>query len=249
MPSGLKYMDCRFGGIGASQQNDATITSGTAGETNLITIDGIPFSYMVIGTQTTLIPAISQAGVDFTLTDTDGQGFALSPFSNSIQSPLCFTIGTDAAFFTQLTVQATDWSGVRLYVGFHGGSAATMEAHETTWANYTDKATIGNHTADAVDVYTSTALNDGADVDTDTTINLTDGDVMRAKVLVSAAGVATYGLDLAATATPTTFVAQSLTTVAYTFDDGDTVTPLVWCINAGDTVTALNFKRWLVAHQ
>lgn len=249
MPFGRMYMDCRFEGISASQQNDATITSGTAGETNLISIGGIPFSYMVKGTQTTLIPALSQGGVDFTLTDTDGQGFVLSPFMNSIWSPLCATIGTTPAFWSRFEVQATDWSGVQLYHGWHGGSAATMEAHEATFADYTDKATIGQHTADGVDVNTVTALNDAADIATDTTINLTDGDVMRADVFVSATGAVTYALALAASATPTTFVSQTITTVAYTFDSGDTVTPFIWCHNNGDTVTLLNFKRWFVALQ
>lgn len=244
-----KYYSTSFGAVGPSQQDDGTITSGTAGETNRLMLGDIPWTQFVIGTQTTVVPAENAAGINIVQTDTNGQGMALSPFGNSCASPLSFIIGTDPAFFAEFVVQVTDWSGCQLMFGFHGGAAGTMQAHQATWANYTDKAAIGNYAGGAVDVYTSTALNNAADVDTDTTINLTDGDVAKFRVNVSAAGVVTYSLAIAPTATPTTFTTQTLTTAAYTFDSTDNVTPFIYLINHTDTASAVILQKFSCGYQ
>lgn len=246
-----KHFSTRFGSVGPSQQDDGTITSGTASETNRVLMGGINWDQFIIGTQTTLVPANHADGTNIVQTDTDGQGMVLTPFSNSSASPLEFIIGTDPAFYVELTVQVTDWSGCRLMVGFHGGAAGTIQAHQTVAAfgDYTDLALIGNYAGGAVDVYTQQCINDAAPTDTDTTINLTDGDVMKAKVLVSAAGVVTYTLSLAATATPTTFVSKTLTTVAQTFDDTDNVVPMILLVNHTDTASAVILKEFKCGYQ
>jgi hypothetical protein len=229
-----------MGSIGPAVQNDGTVASGTAGETNLVSIDGVLYSYFVIGTQTSLVPLMSTTGVDFLLTDTNAQGFALSPFSNSLASPLLYTVGTSPPFFIDCTIDVTDWSGTTFMVGFHGG-AATMQAHQGAFLDYTDKATIGNLTGGAVDVQTSTAVNNNADINTDTLIDLIDSDVARFRVNVSAAGAVTYNMWRNG-------VAQTLTTVAYSFDTGDVVTPFVYSISHTETATTKIIRQLIVAH-
>jgi hypothetical protein len=247
-----KKLHTLFGSVGPTQQDDGTITSGTASESNRIILGGIPFEQFVIGTQSVVVPAQSTLGVDIVQTDTNGQGMALAPHSNSLASPLKFVIGTDPAFFIELVVQVTDWSGCRLMVGFHGGASGTIQAQQTVanFGNYTDLALIGNYAGGAVDVYTQQCINDTAPTDTDTTINLTDGDVAKLRVNVSAAGVVSYALSLAATATPTAFVAQTLTVpVAQTFDSTDNVVPLILLVNHTDTASAVILKELTIGLQ
>lgn len=247
-----KFLSTRFGSVGPSQQDDGTITSGTAGETNRILLGGVPWEQFVIGTQTTIVPANHANGTDIVQTDTNGQGMVLTPFSNSCASPLSFVIGTDPAFYAELVVQVTDWSGCRLMFGFHGGAAGTMQAHQSVAAfgDYTDLALIGNYAGGALDVYTQQCINDAAPTDTDTTINLTDGDVMKARVSVSSAGVVSYTLSLAATATPTTFVSQTITSPsAQTFDSGDNVCPMILLTNHTDTASAVILKQFICGYQ
>lgn len=246
-----KRLSTRFGSVGPSQQDDGTITSGTASETNRVILGGIPFEQFVIGTQTVLVPANHADGTNIVQTDTNGVGQVLTPYSNSGASPLEFIIGTDPAFFIELTVQVTDWSGNRLMVGFHGGAAGTTQAHQTVaaFADYTDLALLGNYAGGAVDVYTQQCINDAAPTDADTTINLTDGDVMKARVSVGSTGIVTYSLSLAASATPTTFTAQTLTIPAVqTFDTGDNVYPMILQVAHTDTASAVVLKELVVGY-
>jgi hypothetical protein len=240
----------KFCNVGPGCQNDGTAMSGTAGESNLIYMDDKLWEEFVIGTQTITTPTVNATGIDWTLDDgaAGGDGWALTPLGHHINAPLVYTIGTDPAFFCRLKVQVTDWSGCKLSVGFHGG-AATVQAHQGTWANYTDKACIEQHAGGAVDVYTSTALNNAGDVDTDTLINLTDGDVADFRVYVSAAGVVTYGLWIAPTATPTVFTEQTLTVAAYTFDDGDIVLPLIYMVDHTDRAANVILKEFWCGYQ
>lgn len=246
----------QFTSMGAITQDDGTAASGTAGEVNNFTVDGVPWTVFNLGTNTVLSPVINRTvnvgGLDVQLTDTDGQGGVFTPYDNSQTSPLAFTIG-GPAFYMKVKVRSEDWSSHRFLVGFHGGAAGTAtQAHQTlaNIAAYTDKALIGQYTADGVDVKTSTCLNDAAgDTDTDTTINLTDGDVAEFTVYVSAAGAVTYALRLAATATPTTFVTQTLTTVAFSFDTGDVVVPMIYAIADGDGTDYLCLQEFTCGYQ
>lgn len=223
-------------------QNDGTALSGTSTETNIMVIDGIPWEHYNIGTVTA--PAWTRTGctvgVDVKGDDQNAEGFMAVPYGFTSTNPLMFTIGTSPAFYAKLKVAVTDWSGCLLMFGFNGG--ATFPAYTATWADYTDKACIGNNAGGALDVYTHTALNAGADVATDTTINLVDADVATFTVKVSAAGVVTYAMLVGSTA-------QTLTTVAYTFDTGDYVVPFLYVLTHTDTATLLNLQHFECGYQ
>lgn len=243
-----KHFSCDFHGWDSGCQNDGTALSGTNTEINHIYMDGTFWEEFVIGTHTIMVPTRAAGGLDWLLDDDNADGAILVPGGHHINAPLVYTIGTDPAFFCEFTCQATDWSGVLLQVGFHGG-AGTIQAFTGTWDDYTDKATIGNNAGGGVDLYTNTAINNAADVDTDTTINLTDGDVLRVRVNVSAAGAVTYQAWIAPTATPTVFTAQTLTTVAYSFDSGDEVVPLIYFLQHTDTVEGHIFQNFTCGYQ
>ena len=234
-----KYYYTNFDSIGSITQTDGTLASGTAGEKNLVDIGGIPWELFNIGTNTVFGPVIASTGVDAVMTDTNGNGCVFTPYANTINSPLTFTIGTHA-FYAKLKVKVTDWSGVRLMVGFHGGASGTMQAHQTVGAfgDYTDLALIGNYAGGAVDVYTQQCINDTAPTDTDTTINLTDADVATFQVNVSAAGIVTYSMLIGSTA-------QTLTIPAVqTFDSTDNVNPMILMVNHTETATSTLFQEF-----
>lgn len=246
-----RYYDTRFKTIVPITQNDGTVLSGTDTEINNHLIDGMLWEQYVIGTVTAKSPVKTLEGADFKQDDANAEGALWTPGGNFRGSPMMFTVGTDPAFYMELQVQATDWSGALLKCGFCATAAATdpIQADTKTVADYTDKAWIGNNAGGAVDVYTQTALNNAGDVDTDTTINLTDGDVCKFKVLVSGAGVVTYALEIAATATPTVFTAQTLTVAALTLDDGDYCVPKIYILTHTDTSTLLEFNRFECGYQ
>jgi hypothetical protein len=248
-------------GISGITQNDGTVASGTAGEINtfIISPGSLHWELFNLGTNTVLSPimntTVGVGGLDIQLTDTDAQGAVFTPGGNHHSNPLAMVIGTDPAFFLKVRLRSEDWSSHRVMVGWHGGAAnADIQAHQSlaNIAAYTDKYLIGQYTVDGVDVTTSTALNNAADSDVDTMINLTDGDVAEFTVAVSATGVVTPSLRLAATATPTTFVAQTLTEGAndnFTFDTGDVVVPMIYTIADGDGTNYLSLLQCTIGYQ
>ena len=243
-----------FGSLGPSVQNDGTVASGTAGEINLLTMGGIPWEQFIIGTQTTLVPSQAATGVDIVQTDTNGQGMVLTPYSNSAQSPLCFTIG-GPAFFAELEVLVTDTDGCRLMFGFHGGAAGSaIQGHQAVAAfgDYTDLALIGQYAGGTMAFYTQQCINDTAPTDTDTTIDPADTTktVWKLRVNVSAAGVVSYALSTAATATPTTFTSQSITSpAAQTFDDTDIVVPMILTTCHTNTASNIILRKFTCGFQ
>jgi len=74
-------------------------------------------------------------------------------------------------------------------------------------------------------VQIATALNNASMTETDTTDNLADATTTTWEVLVSSAGVVTYKIDGSAPST----------TAAFTFDDGDLVTPFMHHLATGAT--------------
>jgi hypothetical protein len=90
------------------------------------------------------------------------------------------------------------------------------QAYNATFVNYTDKATL-NKIGGNINI--STAINDAADVDTDTTEDWADGETHILEVYVSAAGVVTYKIDGEAPGT----------VAAFTFDATDVVVPFFTC--------------------
>lgn len=251
-----KYLRTQFRSFCGSVQNDGTITSGTAGETNGCVIDGIPWELFVIGTQTTLLPTFlasansAGAGLAAEMTNTNGQGWALTPFCNHSRSRLSFVIGTDPAFFVKLKVRCADYSGCNpLAVGFKATAAGTaMQAHTGTWADYTDKATIGVTAGGGTsgDVQIVTALNNAAaDTTTDTTDNINDTVALTLKVLVSASGVVTYQHDVAAPGT----LAAPTSVASFTFDSGDYAVPFIYFVEGADVSGNLELLEFECGHQ
>lgn len=239
-----KYLRTEFQSIGPCVQNDGTVASGTGGETNLTVIDGVPWEYFVIGTQTITVPSFSTGaspGLDISHDKTNTDGVIYTPFTNSKASRLAFTIGTDPAFYVSLKLSCGDLTGANpLCVGFHGGAAATnpLQVHTATFADYTDKACIG-FTGGTADIQTITCLNNAVgDTTTDTTLNGADNTDVTLTVKVSAAGAVTYEVDGAAA-----------TSAAFTFDSGDIVVPFIYVLHGAGVMNDVILRKFVCGHQ
>jgi len=116
--------------------------TGTTGNVNGIHTGFNNFTWVVLGTQTIVVPAITtdhvyNFGIDQTLAD----GFELNPSTVVVtnatyQHPLHYKVGTDEAYF-RLLFSAEDISGADLHVGFR-----KVEAYQTAVGTYTDYAAI-----------------------------------------------------------------------------------------------------------
>lgn len=245
-----KFLDCRFKSAQGLTTTAGAAFSGTASVNNEILIDGVPWEVFIIGTQTAAAPnraTTTETGLDWKGDDgaAGGDGYVLTPYGNNFANPLKFTIGTDPAFYMTYEITVADVSGLAVcYGGFHGGSA-TMQAHQTV-ANidaYTDKAVFGwKASANPVALFAVTALNDAADVQTDSTVTLADGVTLKVTVSVSATGAVTYAASKNGTA-------QTLTTVAYTFDSGDVVVPYLYFYDHTDTPGSVVISQFTCGYQ
>jgi len=245
-----------FRSVSGVVQNDGTVATGVAGETNIVSIDGVPWEHFIIGTQTILTPTFLAGNNDANphlnweqdATATDG--WVLTPYANHSRSPLAFIIGTHPAFFVELRVRVVDYSGGNpLNVGFHGSAAAAaMQAQQAVFANYTDKATIG--VTNTNDIQIVTALNDAADVTTDTTNDAVDARILRLRVNVSGTGVVTYRIGFnGADADAVPALVAPTATAAFTFDNGDYVVPFIYFIQGGDVTGNLELMRFECGYQ
>lgn len=253
------YLSTEFRSLAVGNQDDGTITSGTAGDINHMVIDGIPWTAFVIGTQTILTPAFVAGannafpGLEWTLdTAAAGDGVALTPYSNHSRSPLALTISaTNIPWFVELHFRIADVSGINPFaVGFKATAAGTaMQAHQATWADYTDKACISiTGVAGACQIVTS--LNNAAgDTTTDTTDVMTDLNYHRFRVNVAAAGVVTYQRGIGTTATGVPALAAPTTTAAFTFDDGDRIVPMIYYTQAADLSGTIELLRFMCGPQ
>ena len=209
---------CSLAGGGAAGGADTT-TCLAAFENNI-------FEYYNIGTQTLVGPTLAADGLLASLDLTNAKGVEYSQ-GITARSKSAFVIGTSRAFYLKVGLKIADVSGVALCnIGFRKSAA-----YDSTFADYTDKATIG---CVGVDVKTITALNDDADVTTDTTEAWADGEVHMLEVLVSAAGVVTYKLDGVAPDT----------VVAFTFDDEDVVIPFLHILHDTTSPGAIHIQSW-----
>jgi len=209
--------------------------TGTAGDLNVLYTAYGQYEYNIIGTQTTLAPVIDAFGLNLVMTGTSGQGIELSMGQTAL-SPMAFTIGSDAAFFSQFVFKVQDASGTNPFIlGFR-----KVQAFDATLANYTDFATIGIvGTANPNTVKLQTQVNTGGVTTTDTTQTVADGATTQVKIKVSAAGVVTYELNYAA---PTVVA-------AFTFDTGDVVVPFIRFTEAADVTTQASIDVWEVGYQ
>lgn len=201
--------------------------TGTAGDNNVLYTANGEYEYFVIGTQTTLAPAMdtTNGGLNLVATATSGQGFEFN-WGQTTFSPRAFTIGSSPAFFMQAKFIVQDVSGINpLIIGFR-----KAQAFDATLANYTDFASIGIiGTANPNTIQTSTQLNTGGVVTTNTTQTIADGVAFQLALYVSAAGVVTYQYNYN---TPTVVAATAMT-----FDTGDVVIPFIRATVAADVTT------------
>ena len=212
--------------------------TGATGDVNLMAIEkGVIMEQFILGGgQTIIAPRMSATGLltSLDLTNTEGAEYNFGAVRSN--SPFAYTIGTSAAFFIELAVNAADVGGLDPFsVGFR-----KAQANDATFTNYTDFATIGARATTAADVCViQTDLNNGGEVITNTTDAWTDGQTKTFKVLVSAAGVVTYTINGIA---PTV-------TAAFTFDTADVVVPFIRHIFGAATPGAINWVSLRIGFQ
>ena len=124
-------------------------------------------------------------------------------------------------------MKIADVSGVALCnIGFRKSAA-----YDSAFADYTDKATIG---CVGGDIKIITALNNVADVTTDTTNDWADAAAHLLEVRVSDTGVVTYKID----------DADPVVTAAFTFDDTDVVVPFLHILHDATAPGAIHIQSW-----
>lgn len=187
--------------------------AGTTGAINMLAFNSSNWELQVLGAGQTLInPVMIATGLDISGDDADNEGVEIYlGLLNRCKG--IFKIGTDDAFFARMRFAiATVGSADIIQFGFRGG-ATVPQAAQADYNDYTDMACmdIANGRVDTV-----TAINNAAVVRTDTTeADWADSEVHEIEVRVSADGVVTYRYD----------GGEPTTVVAFTFDDGDVVTP------------------------
>ncbi len=187
----------------------AGAATGTAGDENLMVLNGSIWEYHMMGTQTLVAPPFGTYGVNAILDDTENDGVEFCLGISALNKGV-FVVGTAPAFFARMKFSIDDVSGVDICAfGFR-----SVEAYDGAIANYADYATLDKSgTSTAINTHTN--VGDGSPVETDTTNNWADGEIHEFEVRVSAAGVVTYRID----------GVPPLVATAYTFTDAVTVVP------------------------
>lgn len=220
-----------------SNANTGAAPSGATGDVNLMCLESgeIMQSFILGAGQTIIAPRMTTTGLLTSLDLTNAEGAEYN-FGVNPNSKHAYTIGTSAAFFIELQVNAADVGGLDPFmVGFR-----KQQANDATLANYTDFATIGARATTAADVIIlQTQLNGGGVVITNTTDAWTDGQTKTFRVNVSGAGVVTYLINGVA---PTT-------TAAFTFDTGDVVSPFIRHLFGATTPAAINWIQLRIGLQ
>ena len=218
--------------------NTGGVSVGTTGATNLLGMqNGIILEQFILGAGQTIIkPVMTSTGllISGDLTATEGFEYNFGAARNN--NPFAFTIGTSAAFYLTIALNLADVSGGDPYmIGFR-----KTEANNATLADYTDYALIGmNNGVSSTAISLLTELNAGGQVTTNTTDAWADGTTKTLRVLVSDAGVVTYTID---------GIAPSVT-AAFTFDNGDVVTPLIRITHHATAPGAVNLVSWACGFQ
>lgn len=199
--------------------------SGATGAKNTI-LDagaGIVWEQVILGAgQTIILPVLTANGWDIGGDQTNTEGYELVPFGNFARSPLCFTIGTDAAFFLRLSVKIADASGCDPFlVGFRKQEA--YQAVETAYADHAAIGLVGAANPSAIKIRREAG--GAGHTDTDTTQTFADGETHSFEVRVSAAGAVKFLLDGAA---PTVDVTN------YSFTNALAVVPFLYFLNSAD---------------
>lgn len=193
-----------------SQGLNTGLPSGVAQAENVLSLgNGFSAHYSPIATSTLLALVATNSGIGEILDSTASEGVEVSAptWANSQKS---FVIGkTPAAIYCKVTID--DVSGLNPYwIGFR-----KKAAYAAAISSYSDYAFIGLGSATG-DIYTSTRLNTGSAVSTDTTQNWADTETHTLEVRVDGSGVVTFFLD----------GYKPTVTQAFTFDAGDEIIPV-----------------------
>jgi len=159
--------------------DDATtpvVPTGTSGNVNWVIAPEAHLTHTVIGTQTDVSLAWTEADrLEITQDTDDNDGCELNLGITS-NSQYAFTVGTDNPYI-EARFEVADVSGHdEIIVGFR-----KAEAHQADYNNY-DEAVFMNIDAGAIKV--GNILNAGATVETDTTDAITDGQFAKLRVEV-----------------------------------------------------------------
>ena len=199
--------------------------------------DGLRLLVQNIGTQTTVSPISNASGMDYSYGNTNNLGvqWALAdPVAKEYHSsgPRIdrYLVGSDA-FFCEMRWSIADVSGAdECAFGFR-----KVEAFQANIDDYDEMACLNSISGD---IKSETILNAGTTTATDLT-SPSSGDWANAathkvKVLVSAAGVVTYKLD---ESTPGS-------AAAFSFDDGEIITPFFFYLNDTDVAGAVVLQKF-----
>jgi len=200
--------------------------TGTAGDENVLAVDGVNFEYHISGTQTILAPSLAADGLNVGMDQTEDDGVELTRGITS-RNPESFVVGTDPAFFFKCRFTIPNVSGTDdCLVGFR-----KVEAY-AAYDAYNDAAGFNVVSGD---VYLSSIIGGAATVETDTTNNWADAAEHELEILVSAAGVVTYKIDSVA----------PVVTAAYTFTSGLRIMPFFYFLHAAAPVAgAITISKW-----
>jgi hypothetical protein len=193
----------------------AAFATTTALVHHMRTPAGVVYGLANIGVQTT-IPVMAAAGLDIKGVQTTGIGTEIfSNFVGASGSPFC--VGFDKAFYFKVSITVANASGAAVLIaGFR-----KAEVNALSYLNYTEYAAIGAIAGGvaAAAINTSTKLNGGSTVATNTTNTWADAATKVFEIRVSSAGVVSYLINGA----PPTTVASP----AIALTDGVQVIPFV----------------------
>lgn len=208
-------------------EHDGTAYSTTAGALNDMFYKHLRFNFTTIAAATaTLTPTAEATGVDLTVGAGDNDhGTIFTGTGHASGRP--FIVGQDPAFFMCATFSVADVSGTdAMMCGFRDVAAPTVIG------SYTDYAAVGPASGN-ITIY------DATNTATDTTDDLANTETLEMCTYVSAAGVATYTLDIdgAGAAAPST-------TAAHTIGDGVLVLPFCQVLNTADIADDTLIQSW-----
>jgi hypothetical protein len=185
-------------------------------------------------TAQTILPVMDAIGLDISGDQVSAEAYEM--FAGILGgSGRPAVVGLDPAFYFCATIEVADASGASdIHVGWRSATG-TQTGTITDIANY---ATIGAEgTANPNTIFAMTG-NDGTDVSTDTTDTWADAASKKLCVNVSAAGAVTYTINGAA---PTA-------SVAFSFDDGDSLIPFIQIQHSADVAGAIDVTLWEVGY-
>ena len=191
---------------------------------------GLQLVVQSITAQALVAPVASTSGLDYSGDATDDAGFGIVMRDDTYRGTLnkdYFTVGTSPAFYFSLKMTIGDVSDTDdCFVGFR-----KVENHQDALDSYDEMAGFNIISGD---IKTETIINNATTVTTDITSgggdgagNWADGGTHTLKVLVSGDGVVTYQIDGEAASAA----------AAFTFDDGENVTPTLQFLNTDTTTT------------